>query len=256
MGKRIVILATASESTNIVFHALNSEFSIEAVILEENISQFTFLKKRIKKLGLFKVVGQVIFQFYNKFILQRQALSRLQYIRNQFDLNNSPLISDKIFHVPSANSNECIKVLHDLQPDIIVVNGTRIISRPTLNACNSIYLNIHAGITPLYRGVHGGYWALVNNDKINCGVTVHIVDSGIDTGKIIYQGRITVGADDNFSTYPLLQLAVGLPLLIQAIKDISSDCLSFISAPTGNSRLWSHPTLWEYIQNRRIKKIK
>ena len=41
---------------------------------------------------------------------------------------------------------------------------------------------MHAGITPQYRGVHGGYWAVVNNDPEHCGVTIHFVDKGIDTG--------------------------------------------------------------------------
>jgi methionyl-tRNA formyltransferase len=42
------------------------------------------------------------------------------------------------------------------------------------SSINSKFVNIHVGITPKYRGVHGTYWALVNNDVENSGVTVHL----------------------------------------------------------------------------------
>jgi folate-dependent phosphoribosylglycinamide formyltransferase PurN len=72
--------------------------------------------------------------------------------------------------------------LKAINPDLVIVNGTRIISKKVLSSINSKFVNIHVGITPKYRGVHGTYWALVNNDVENSGVTVHFVDEGIDTG--------------------------------------------------------------------------
>jgi folate-dependent phosphoribosylglycinamide formyltransferase PurN len=66
--------------------------------------------------------------------------------------------------------------LKAINPDLVIVNGTRIISKKVLSSINSKFVNIHVGITPKYRGVHGTYWALVNNDVENSGVTVHFVD--------------------------------------------------------------------------------
>jgi len=70
-------------------------------------------------------------------------------------------------------------------PDVVVVNGTRIIAEKVLHSVPATFLNTHSGITPLYRGAHGGYWALVKKDRANCGVTIHVVDAGIDTGGIV-----------------------------------------------------------------------
>ena len=100
---------------------------------------------------------------------------------------------------------------------VVVVNGTRIIARRVLEASDAVFINTHCGITPEYRGVHGGYWALYRSDPENCGVTVHLVDPGIDTGGILAQQRIEPGPHDNFVTYPYLQLAAGLPLLVEAV---------------------------------------
>jgi methionyl-tRNA formyltransferase len=44
-------------------------------------------------------------------------------------------------------------------------------------------------------------------------VTVHLLDEGIDTGPVVAQARVEPTPDDNFATYPLLQLATALPLL-------------------------------------------
>ena len=72
-------------------------------------------------------------------------------------------------------------------------------------------INIHAGVTPRYRGVHGGYWALREGRPGLAGSTVHLVDPGIDTGGILAQATFTAGDADSIATYPLLHLACGSP---------------------------------------------
>ncbi|MEJ7677594.1 MAG: formyltransferase family protein [Segetibacter sp.] len=115
---------------------------------------------------------------------------------------------------------------------------------------------MHVGITPGYRGVHGAYWALVNNDKAHAGVTIHYIDEGIDTGKVIAQDTISITAKDNFVTYPYLQIAKGLPLIIEAIKAIKNGERPGSIPLVTFSKLWSHPTLSEYIKNWLTKGIK
>jgi folate-dependent phosphoribosylglycinamide formyltransferase PurN len=137
-----------------------------------------------------------------------------------------------------------------MDPKVVVINGTRIITERVLSATGAIFLNMHAGVTPLYRGVHGAYWALVSNDPEHCGVTVHVVDKGIDTGSIVAQAHIAPAPEDSFVTYPYLQLAAGLPLLEQAVREALGGNLRCLPAPPGESRLWSHPGIIEYLRNR------
>jgi methionyl-tRNA formyltransferase len=176
--------------------------------------------------------------------------ARQAAIRAAHGLSAAPVPETSLTRVASVNSPECIAELQRLQPDVVVVNGTRIIAKKVLQAVPCPFLNTHAGITPLYRGVHGGYWALAKNDAAHCGVSVHLVDAGIDTGGIVHQAIIHPTKEDNFTTYPLLQLAVGLPLLIQAVREALDGTLRLQPAPTGPSRLWSHPTLAEYLRHR------
>ena len=136
------------------------------------------------------------------------------------------------------------------KPDVVVVNGTRIIDPDTLNSCQAIFLNIHCGITPAYRGVHGAYWALVNEDRDNVGVTVHLVDKGIDTGDVVAQSAIEVDTQDNFFTYPWKQYVKAIPLLLQAIEDVQSGRLQTWRRDDLSSAIWFHPTIWRYLISR------
>src|SRR5258708_18088811 len=100
-----------------------------------------------------------------------------------------------------------------LTPRAVLVVGTRIIAEEVLRAIDAPFINYHAGITPKYRGVHGGYWAKAEGDPGNFGCTVHPLDKGIDTGEALYQARLAPGATDNYSIFPHLLLIAALPLL-------------------------------------------
>jgi methionyl-tRNA formyltransferase len=56
-------------------------------------------------------------------------------------------------------------------------------------------VNFHASLLPNYRGKHPVLWALRNNEKWS-GLTVHVMDPGIDTGDIIYQMKVRTRQDD------------------------------------------------------------
>jgi methionyl-tRNA formyltransferase len=149
-----------------------------------------------------------------------------------------------------------IEALQAHQPDVAVINGTRIIGKRVLECVDAPFINTHAGITPAYRGVHGGYWALAEGKPELAGVTVHHLDTGIDTGAVIAQALIHPGPEDNFQTYPTLQLAAGLPLLEKAVLDTRRDGLQTTEPMTTKSRLYYHPGLTQYLTHRIRKGIR
>ena len=252
---KIVMLAGNGISTRIVYHALSEQFDIDKILIEQPVERAVFLKKRIRKLGLLTVVGQMLFKLFVEKPLSVTSKKRIQDIKTQYKLDDSDIDQEKVIRVDSANSDTCINFLKQLQPDIVVVNGTRIISERVLKSVPAAFINLHAGITPKYRGVHGAYWALVKNDANNCGVTVHFVDTGIDTGSVILQSNIKTEKKDNFVTYPYLQTAQGIVIEKKAIEDIQSGCVKTQTIDS-ESRLYSHPTLWGYLGNLVFKGVK
>ncbi len=253
---RIVLLATDGVSTNIVYNALAQINPDIVVILEDHISRSQLLKRRIKKLGLVTVIGQVSFMMLAERPLRKSCAARLAQLKAHYDLDDAE-ITGEIHRVNSVNSDEARTFLRELNPALVVVNGTRIISQQTLDAVEAKFVNMHAGITPTYRGVHGGYWALVEGRPELAGTTVHFVDKGIDTGKVIKQAIFQATPDDSFVTYPILQLAVGVPLLVQTVQELFAGSLMLQDSLSPlPSQLRSHPTLWSYWKNRLMRGVK
>ena len=104
--------------------------------------------------------------------------------------------------------------------------------------------------------VRRGPGQLVERRREACGVTAHLVDTGIDTGNILGQAMIDPTPQDNFVTYRYLQLAAGHPLLKQAVRSVIDGQLAPVPAPEGESKLWSHPTITEYLRYRVSRGVK
>lgn len=252
---RIVFLTGPGQLSRIMYNALLPEVEIVRVVLEKKISSSILIKGRLKRLGLPTVGGQLLFIAFNKLILSRTSKSQISRLLDKYELNDNQYPPEIVRNVESINHQEVINILQELEPDAVVVNGTRIISQKVLSSIDVPFVNTHMGITPKYRGVHGGYWALTQHDKENCGVTIHLVDKGIDTGGVLYQDTINAENTDNFSTYPFHQIAKAIPLMKIALRDISQKNIK-IKPGINPSKLWYHPTLYEYLSYRFIDGVK
>jgi hypothetical protein len=239
---KLVMLCGPGDTSAAVINHLQAEFGAFPILMESKESRIKFIRRRVRRLGLLKVLGQLAFVSLMVPLLRCKSAQRYQYLVCSKGLNLSQEPFANAVRVESVNGAEVEAWLRESQPDIVVVNGTRIISKRILEASQALFINIHCGITPKYRGTHGGYWARVRQDSLNCGVTVHLVDAGVDTGKIFGQRLIDPKSSDNIITYPLLQVAAALPLLVEAVKGNVN-----LSAPEGESEVWFHPTLWGYL---------
>lgn len=71
----------------------------------------------------------------------------------------------------------------------------KILKSPLLDVPRFGFVNTHPSLLPHNRGKHYNFWALV--EQAPFGVTLHRVDSGIDTGDIIAQEQIPYDWTDN-----------------------------------------------------------
>ena len=219
INKKILLLCGAGHSSAAIANAIIDRFGEIDILEETGESRVIFLKRRIKRLGVVSTVGQVLFVALVVPWLQRTAKVRINEIVMDARLDLSwPPGACRLIRVSSVNSQAAIDHITGLCPDIVVVNGTRIISKKVINLLNCAAINVHCGITPKYRGCNGGYWALANEDAESSGVTIHLVDAGVDTGAVLWQEMIRPIRGDNFVTYPYLQLAAALPALLEQIR--------------------------------------
>ena len=73
-------------------------------------------------------------------------------------------------------------------PDLVLLTGSDIAPASLLAIPRVATINAHYGLLPRYRGMNVTEWSLFHGDPP--GVSVHIVDPGIDTGDILLREEI------------------------------------------------------------------
>lgn len=246
--KKIVFLASDCDSSRWVYNSLKKEYSFASVIIEEPVSKKTLFKNRLKKNGFIKVMGQALFSLLMVPLLRYKVKKRRADLKEHYQLDSSGF-NGNVIQVSSVNDDTCLAALQKIQPDIILVNGTRIISKKILQCTPAIFINMHLGITPWYRGSHGGYWALRNKDAANFGTTIHKVDTGVDTGGVLRQAFALPDKKDNFTSYPLIQVAIGIDALKEVLPNVIKGEFE-IKEHHQKGKMYYQPTIWGYILGR------
>jgi Formyl transferase len=241
----VVLLVVDNALCRIAARSLAVRFPDLKIIVEEHVPRMSLVRSRIKRFGLVHAAGQLAFIAFSR-ILRHAGARRIAEIIAAEGLEPQWPSGAELIEVTSVNSPDTIARLQELAPKVVLVVGTRIISRKVLSSVTAPFINYHDGITPKYRGIHGGYWANAQGDLANFGVTVHLVDPGIDTGEVLYQARLKPSGQDNYATFSYLQIAAALPLLERAAQDAIAGTLTPLQVDLP-SFLWSHPTLWGYV---------
>jgi methionyl-tRNA formyltransferase len=99
--------------------------------------------------------------------------------------------------VDSINSAESARLLQEHKIDLLVYAGAGILKKPLIEAAPLGVLNAHMGLLPAYRGMNVAEWATWNRDPVGC--SVHLIDSGIDTGDILVVREVDVSSSRNVS---------------------------------------------------------
>ncbi|HHH27624.1 MAG TPA: formyl transferase [Polyangiaceae bacterium] len=193
-------------------------------------------------------MSQVLFRLSVQRLLERKGAARRAEIFREAGCDVSPIEHPISLGPKSVNSRAAREALQRWAPEAVILHGTRIVGKRTLRCVDVPWINIHAGVTPTYRGVHGGWWALAEQRPEAFGATVHLVDEGIDTGGILRQPRVMPSPEDHFGTYPTLQFCVALEALLELLEEGPP----FVASPAvePEHKLRYHPTLGQYVRSR------
>lgn len=86
-------------------------------------------------------------------------------------------------HAPAT-----LESLRALGPDVIVLSGAPVLRPELFGLARLGTVNLHYGVAPEYRGEDTLFWPLVRGDFDRLGVTLHTVDRGVDTGRLLAHG--------------------------------------------------------------------
>jgi methionyl-tRNA formyltransferase len=117
---------------------------------------------------------------------------------------------------------EVQELLQSYSPDFIVIIAygqiipARLLIIPKLG-----WINLHASLLPKYRGAAPINWAIVNGEA-KTGVTTMRIDAGMDTGEILLQREIEIGAKETAPELTSRLSELGAPLMAETLRGLAA----------------------------------
>lgn len=122
-----------------------------------------------------------------------------------------------VFQPPRVSRPEAVEQLKAWAPDLIVVAAYGQILKPrVLQLPRYGCLNVHASLLPRWRGASPVAYAIWEGDK-ETGVTIMLMDEGLDTGPILTQRKEPIHPDDTAATLGARLAHLGAELLVETL---------------------------------------
>src|SRR5258708_3679399 len=111
--------------------------------------------------------------------------------------------------------------LRKLAPDAIVIIAygqiipARLLAIPRLG-----WINLHASLLPKYRGAAPIQWAIASGETVTGNTTMRI-DAGMDTGEMLLQEELRIGAEETAPELAGRLSEVGAPLMVETLRGLA-----------------------------------
>ncbi len=157
-----------------------------------------------------------------------------------------------LLDLPDLTSSASLDCLRAEAIDLIIHAGAGILRAPLLAVPRLGVLNAHMGVLPRYRGMNVAEWAAWEDGPL--GATVHWIDPGIDTGRII---RIAPVAGRGLCSVASLRAAVD-SAQIDALAEVVAAIVASAQPPTatpqaredGRQYFTMHPQIADLLEQR------
>ncbi len=150
--------------------------------------------------------------FINRDHYQKRLLAKTDFL--------NPRIVAHILRISSnqLNAPKTIEWIKYKKPGMIALFGTGLLNKEFIRNFENKLYNLHVGFPSHYRGSSCNFWPIFEEKLDYLGATIHQIDSGIDTGKIVNQQAITLEENDNVQILLAKTLILGTQLMIEAIE--------------------------------------
>ncbi len=130
-------------------------------------------------------------------------------------------------HQPEKiRSPEAETLLQKLAPDcVVIIAYGQIIPARLLPVPKLGWINLHASLLPKYRGAAPINWAIVNGET-RTGVTTMRIDAGMDTGEILLQREIEIGAKETAPELAARMSESGAPLMAETLCGLAAGSIA------------------------------
>ena len=196
-----------------------------------------------KKIGLAGRAKQLLRVFGPAYFFRyalRFASARMQRQRSLSSILKRNSVPEIVLK-ENINAAPSIAAIDALSPDLLIsVAGNQIFRRELLDLAPMGCLNVHTALLPKYRGLMPTFWVLKNGEE-ETGVSVFLVDEGIDSGPIVVQKRVPIHGD---SLEDLIRRTkvIGMESVWEAVEKLRAGGVELIPNPDSEKTYFSFPT--------------
>lgn len=115
-----------------------------------------------------------------------------------------------------------IKSLQSLEANLFVVVAFRMLPEVVWQMPQYGTFNLHASLLPQYRGAAPINWAVINGEQ-ETGITTFFINQRIDTGEMIMQQAIPIGADETAGELHDRLMQLGADLVLETVDRIAKN---------------------------------
>lgn len=117
-------------------------------------------------------------------------------------------------------------LLRQLAPDcVVIIAYGQIIPARLLPIPKLGWINLHASLLPKYRGAAPINWVIANGE-IRTGVTTMRIDAGMDTGEMLLQREIAIGAQETAPELAARLSQAGAPLMAETLHGLAGGTIT------------------------------
>ena len=172
-----------------------------------------------------------------KFLKRIEGNQIAERIELQLEKLSEKGINIEHIEVPIHNSEEVMPYIRELELDIIVFGGTRIIRGEILDHPKDGVVNSHPGLLPECRGSASPAWSVYHDIPI--GSSTHFCDNGVDTGHLLLRREVPVKRGMKYEDLCYETLVLAGILMKEALMAYEQGRWDEMRHPQGES---PHPT--------------
>lgn len=208
---KVVMWIDGQANQKALANKIAARFNLAGIVIEK--------KEVRRKITLKKIYQKIIDKIFLSSITNAWFGMLQQYNEKYASYPDAPITV-----VENINSEAALAFTQKINPDLIIVSGTRMVKEKMLALNPAIgIINLHTGLSPYIKGgPNCTNWCIATNQLYLIGNTIMWIDKGIDTGNIITTEITQFEGTENLLDVHIKVMEHAHDLYVRAIEKLSA----------------------------------
>jgi methionyl-tRNA formyltransferase len=201
---------------------------------------------KARKIGLLGALNGIrMRRWFREDVTEHLNIEDLESLANRLNV--------RFEKTPTINCQRTVDLFNAADADLGLSLGNSYIGGKVFESPKYGMINVHHELLPEFRGAQSVIWQIYEGSR-ETGYTIHQIDNHTDTGKILYQEKVTMELQPTLRktvshNYGRLYevSAMGLVKLVKGYFDFHAAAKSQVA----HGRAFTTPTLWQYLKMTR-----